>query len=405
MTGILTPASILGIANQTDPTMGAAEVGYNGNTLAYFLNEIANRTATPATTLMGTETVPISMGAGLLQTTTLDIAQLAVNIKNSEETVPITMVATVLTFAQYNAGIIKFTGTLTANSTIELPDTSGVWIFSNDTTGAYTLTLETAAMGTTVLLEQGTPILAYSDGTNVYAVASGGGGGATTLTTYNYVATAGQTQIDVNYVPGNIVVSRLGAVLPTSDYMASSGVYVTFNTPPNLGDEVSILVFGGFSAIGAISSYAFTATAGQTTFTAGYTPGAVEVFQNGVLLMPSDYMAANGTTVVLNTGAMLGDDIQIISQNTTSIANTVPITGGTFTGPVMVNGTVTSTTGGFVFPDGTTQTSAVTGSVAVRQTVQTGVTSSLGYANMLSAGTGYTLNLAATAIPMKINFA
>src|SRR5271157_4441464 len=105
---LLTPADILGIGNETDDTRGAADVGYNGNTVAYFLNEIANGTAMMAPTLTGMETVPISMGAGLLQTTTDDIAQLAVNIKNSEMTVPITMVATVLTFAQYNAGIIKF---------------------------------------------------------------------------------------------------------------------------------------------------------------------------------------------------------------------------------------------------------------------------------------------------------
>lgn len=635
---LLTPADILGIANQTDPTRGATEVGYSADgtptTVAGFLNELANGTATLAPTLTGTETVPISKGSGLLQTTTDDIAQLAVNIKNSEVTVPVGSTTTNLSFAQYNAGIITFTGTLMSNSFVQLPSTSGIWVFANDTTGAYSLTLQTGMrgalvkvltyqvylnnwqgsellyttprtnlipdssmvggtlwtdMGTTVqtnylmdpagtttgslltattagttarvypttaqtitasttytasiyikqgtstlpeiaiydstattqiasvavswpsggmptisttsgilpgsatvmaasatgwyvvtfsfssgtytavqfviypdgnngtastgvafpqlemgalrtsyiatttgpvtvtdytitsagmvtlamaptmnatltwtgtyldavggegieanmlfgtgngvltsfqltpttgtggavvLAEQGTPILAYSDGTNVYAVAAGGGGGTTTLTTYNFVATAGQTQVNVNYVPGNIVVSRNGAVLPTSDYTATSGAYVTFTTPLNAGDELTVLVFGAFSAVGAISAYALTATAGQTTFTAGYTPGAVEVFQNGVLLMPSDYMATNGTSVTLNMAASAGDQIQIISQNTTSVANTVPITGGTFTGPVMVDSTVTSTTGGFIFPDSTTQGSAAMG--------------------------------------------
>src|ERR1700682_2985029 len=155
---LLTPADILGIANETDPTRGAADVGYNGNTVAYFLNEIANGTAMMAPTLTGMETVPVSLGSGLLQTTTVDIAQLAVNIKNSEVTVPIVATSTTLTFTQYNVGIIKFTGTLMANSTVTLPSTSGIWIFANDTTGAYTLTLETMAMGATVLVEQGTPI-------------------------------------------------------------------------------------------------------------------------------------------------------------------------------------------------------------------------------------------------------
>jgi hypothetical protein len=41
----------------------------------------------------------------------------------------------------------------------------------------------------------------------------------------------------------------------------------------------------------------------------------------------------------------------------------------------------------------------------VRQTVSYALTNTAGYANMLSAGAGLTLNLAATAVPMKTNFA
>ena len=51
------------------------------------------------------------------------------------------------------------------------------------------------------------------------------------------------------------------------------------------------------------NTYAFTATAAQTTFTVsgGYTVGLVDVFINGVKLAAADFTATNGTTVVLGT--------------------------------------------------------------------------------------------------------
>ena len=46
--------------------------------------------------------------------------------------------------------------------------------------------------------------------------------------------------------------------------------------------------------------FRYTATAGQTTFTASYTPGSVHVYRTGVRLTDGvDYTATNGSTVVL----------------------------------------------------------------------------------------------------------
>lgn len=95
---------------------------------------------------------------------------------------------------------------------------------------------------------------------------------------------------------------------------------------------------------GTRREYTYVATAGQTTFNAVYTVGAVDVFQNGVLLQPSDYTATDGTTVVLGTGAALDDEITIHCHNTFSVADTVSASqGGTFNGPVSVTGTTTLT--------------------------------------------------------------
>ena len=61
----------------------------------------------------------------------------------------------------------------------------------------------------------------------------------------------------------------------------------------------------------------FTATASQTTFaTSGYTPGYLDVYLNGVHLDPTDYTAANGTDVVLATGATAGDVLSVVAFST-----------------------------------------------------------------------------------------
>jgi hypothetical protein len=65
------------------------------------------------------------------------------------------------------------------------------------------------------------------------------------------------------------------------------------------------------------------ATSGQTTFAITYTAPYVDVFKNGVRLSPgTDYTATNGTSIVLATGAILGDLIECVGYNTL-IAGTI----------------------------------------------------------------------------------
>ena len=59
----------------------------------------------------------------------------------------------------------------------------------------------------------------------------------------------------------------------------------------------------------------FTATASQTTFSATYNVGYVQVFVNGVLLNGTDYTATNGTSVVLGVGCNAGDIVETIAYN------------------------------------------------------------------------------------------
>ena len=114
--------------------------------------------------------------------------------------------------------------------------------------------------------------------------------------------------------------------------------------------------------------YDYTATAGQTSFsgsdnnsqTLAYTDSAyIDVYQNGVLLIPSDYTATTGTTVVLDTGATVSDTLQIVVYDVFSVADTVSASdGGSFGGNVGVGGTL-SVTGNVISPvtiGGTTPT-------------------------------------------------
>ena len=75
--------------------------------------------------------------------------------------------------------------------------------------------------------------------------------------------------------------------------------------------------------VGTITTTDFTATASQTTFTVSYTPGLVEVYQNGAKLGNADYTATNGTSIVLGTGATVGDLIEVVAFSNLNLATAV----------------------------------------------------------------------------------
>ena len=61
-----------------------------------------------------------------------------------------------------------------------------------------------------------------------------------------------------------------------------------------------------------------TATNNQTSFTFAYNVGFLDVYINGVKLTANEFTATNGTSVVLTDGAFTGDQVQLISFNTTA---------------------------------------------------------------------------------------
>jgi len=79
----------------------------------------------------------------------------------------------------------------------------------------------------------------------------------------------------------------------------------------------------------------FTCTEGQTSFaSAGYTPQFLDVFLNGSHLSPADFVATNGSDVVLASGASADDVCDIISHSA------FELNAQTFTGTTTLDGAV-----------------------------------------------------------------
>jgi hypothetical protein len=78
--------------------------------------------------------------------------------------------------------------------------------------------------------------------------------------------------------------------------LTSTGVGVTWRTSSNLR-----------------TSTTFTATLGQTIFSATYSIGYVDVYINGVKLTNTEFIATNETSVILNDACFGGETVEIIS--------------------------------------------------------------------------------------------
>ena len=86
-----------------------------------------------------------------------------------------------------------------------------------------------------------------------------------------------------------------------------------------------------YTAASTAVTYLFNATSGQTTFsgadanglTLAYTVGAEQVYLNGVLqVRGSDYTATNGTSIVLASGALTSDVLNVIAYSAMTVTDT-----------------------------------------------------------------------------------
>lgn len=88
-----------------------------------------------------------------------------------------------LTAVEYANVVQEYFGALTGNVEVILPSTVQIYYLNNQTTGAYSLTFKTSAVGAaTVTVPQGQTLTVVCDGTNVYNSSSAAGGSITSLT-------------------------------------------------------------------------------------------------------------------------------------------------------------------------------------------------------------------------------
>jgi len=130
-----------------------------------------------------------------------------------------------LSGSELNRIAYKFVGTLTSNCTIIVPSTVQQYWVTNATTGAYTLSINTAS-GTAVTIAQGARGIYYCDGTNVVladtasislplSVAQGGTGGTT--------QSAARLGIGISAFADPIVTATTGASVRSTIGAAASG--------------------------------------------------------------------------------------------------------------------------------------------------------------------------------------
>jgi hypothetical protein len=205
-------------------------------------------------------------------------------------------------------------------------------------------------------------------------------------------ASAGQNTFNIpsGYTTGLIDTFINGTKLTRGvEYTDLSGTQIILTTGSFAGDIVEFVVYQPASgvtnnALRALTT--FTASAGQTVFSASYVPGLLDIFYNGSRLSNNEYTANNGTFFTLATGSADGDILDVFvysyqvgafsgiggagsaaqiayfntsnsitgSSNFTISGSTMTVTGsllvsgsGTFTniGPAVFSGSITSTAG------------------------------------------------------------
>jgi hypothetical protein len=237
---------------------------------------------------------------------------------------------------------LQLTGALTGNINLILPAVGGFYFIENQTTGAYTITVITAAGGSIgVGSPQGGNIFVYSDSTNVY-IPSTAGLGWQTINTYSPASSSAQPFA----LPSGFQRYRLTLQDTTVSANATS-LYLQFSSN------------GGSSFIGSGYSYAF----GQVSAVGGGTfSGAGSGSATGILIgnsLSNSSIGALDASIQMSPGSSVlvarvfgsGQEVTSSDSLTLTIGGSSPLlspalmnfaqiipSGGTFSGTMILEG-------------------------------------------------------------------
>ena len=296
-------------------------------------------------------------------------------------------VPTTAAVTSFSAGTTGFTPNSATTGVVTLAGTLGVTnggtgITTAPTAGSVVYGATSSTQGYTAAGTSGQVLISGATGsptwttniagsaanvTGTVAIANGGTGQTTAAAAFNALNPMTTTG-DIVYEASASTAARLA--------IGTSGQVLTV-----AGGIPSWQAAGGSTTL---TTTDFTATSGQTSFTVTYTPALLQgVYRNGIKLGQADYTSTSGTAIVLATGAITGDLIQVqyfSSLATTTAVNSISfgstgLTPSTATsGVVSVAGTLGVGYGGTGLTAGTSggipyfsSTSAITSSAALTQ--------------------------------------
>ena len=174
-------------------------------------------------------------------------------------------------------------------------------------------------------------------------------------TRWQKVATGGETTLSGNddtgdalsYTPGFEQVYLNGVLLARGlDYTATDGTTITGLAALTAGYIVEVIAYNNINVgntytqaqidnkvANTFTRWVETLSASATVLsglddnsnTLSYTPGLEQVYVNGILLLPSEYTATSGSSIVLSEAAVSGDVIQVYTLKNFRVPNTYTI--------------------------------------------------------------------------------
>lgn len=280
-----------------------------------------------------------------------------------------------LSAAEQSKSFYKFTGVLTGNRNIIVPTTTAQYIIDNSTTGAFTLTVKTAA-GAGVTVNQGSRAVVYCDGTDVLDGDTGGiaspvsiaDGGTGSTTASGARTNLGATSVGNSlFTAADATAARTAiSAVPTGD-ITTSGLTLTDNrlvgrSAGSAGQVGAITIGSGLLLSGGTLSS--TAGGGSVTSvqvsggTTGLTFSGGPITGSGTITMAGTLGVANGGTgATASTGSgnvVLATSPTITTPTITFRDNALTITDQTDTSKVGVfelSSLTTGTTRTLTWPD------------------------------------------------------